>query len=105
MPQDLVEDVLVDEAEKDQLRRELFDFLEEFRHKKNDEGEPLIQFPKNFDRISDAMTRQDLISTEDKWVNLNATFFVLLSFSLSLYKDRALPIHVYHFSERGASTY
>mmetsp|Transcript_19612 Transcript_19612/g.33007 ORF Transcript_19612/g.33007 Transcript_19612/m.33007 type:complete len:173 (+) Transcript_19612:122-640(+) len=91
--QDLIEDILVDEAEKDALRsydlptfnfvyiyvyiyilsydagifrEELVTFLEEFRQKKNDEGKPLVQFPKNFDQISDAMTRQDIISTDDK---------------------------------------
>lgn len=47
-------------------RNELLEFLEDFRHKKNDEGNLIIQFPKNFDQISDAMTRQDLISTDDR---------------------------------------
>lgn len=65
---ELVKEVIFEDSEKDALRSELLDFLEEFRGKKNDEGRPLIQFPNNFDEICDAMSRKDLESShEESW--------------------------------------
>ena len=47
-------------AATEAIRRELSDYLDEVRNKKDDEGNPTVHFPKDFDKIADSMNREDL---------------------------------------------
>lgn len=52
------------------MRKELEEYLREFKEKKDENGVPLVHFPSNFDSIVDAMSRKDLNSNEAKWDHL-----------------------------------
>eukprot|EP00607_Mallomonas_marina_P010528 CAMPEP_0182421908 /NCGR_PEP_ID=MMETSP1167-20130531/7472_1 /TAXON_ID=2988 /ORGANISM="Mallomonas Sp, Strain CCMP3275" /LENGTH=143 /DNA_ID=CAMNT_0024599527 /DNA_START=57 /DNA_END=485 /DNA_ORIENTATION=- len=54
----------VDSSVQDALRNELVNFLEECRHKSGDDGKPLIVYPKNFEKVVEAMDRRDLLSSD-----------------------------------------
>jgi hypothetical protein len=41
-------------------------YLNDFREKKGEDGAPLVHFPQNFDTIAEAMSRKDLMSTDEK---------------------------------------
>lgn len=50
------------------MRKELEEYLNEFKNKKNNEGNPLIIYPSNFDLITSMMGRKDLNSNDNKFV-------------------------------------
>lgn len=54
-------------------REELNKYLTDFREKKGEDGAPLVNFPHNFDSIAEAMSRKDLMSTEEKYAMINQT--------------------------------
>lgn len=53
------------QCEKDQMRQELLTFLDDSLKRKDSDGNLLISLPPNFDIVSNAMNRNDLISTEE----------------------------------------
>jgi hypothetical protein len=53
------------ECEKDKMRQELLSFLDDSSKRKGSDGNLLISLPPNFDSVSNAMNRNDLISTEE----------------------------------------
>ena len=48
------------------LRLELEKFLEETRRKRGEDGKPLVKYPRNFDEVSSAMNRKDLVSNDSR---------------------------------------
>lgn len=55
------------QRERDRIFADLEAYLEEFKTKKDEEGKPLVSFPKNFDKVTQSMSRKDLYSNDSSW--------------------------------------
>lgn len=57
---------VVDTTEQEAIRKELEAYLDEMRTKTTEDGAPVVHYPKNFDKIAGAMSRDDVIDYENK---------------------------------------
>eukprot|EP01041_Mallomonas_annulata_P013533 gene13533-28696_t len=60
-------DIIDSSSTQDAMRIELLNFLDESKKKKSDDGKPLVFYPKNFDKVVEAMDRRDLFGGANNW--------------------------------------